>query len=984
VETWGSEFPVEQADASFLGENEWDFLSYYVATAGDVNADGLDDFLISATQFEEDLPCPPGTPPEDCGSCCNSSLNSAEIFDPAGAITGTWTTAPALTIGRFDHTTVLLSDGSVLVAGGQNIDSFLGSTEVFDPGAGAWTTTGSLSNARSGHHATLLPDDSVLVTGGQNDSGFLETAELFDPISGTWSTAGNPATARLGHSATLLPDGRVLVAGGQNDSGFLNTAELFDPISGTWSTTGALATARSGHSATPLPDGTVLVAGGQNDSGFLNTAEIFEPASGTWSTTGNLATSRSGHSATLLPGVSVLVAGGQNDSGFLRTSELLDLTSGSWTTAGSMNSARSGFSVALQPGGKVFAVGGQSDGGSEVTTEFFDPETQTWTKSARLNTGRTDPGMVLLPDGSPLVVGGRNCTNFGKIYLILGRSEGDWGTDFDLKTADASFLGEAAEDRIGRSVVGVGDVNGDGYDDFLIGSVSSDYGGVDAGQSYLFLGRAAPDDPGYDPARPWWGTEYAVVGADASFVGESAGDESGRRVASAGDVNNDGYDDFLVGAARHATAGYWAGIAHLILGRSAADWGMRFSLAGADASFLGEERGDQAGRRLSGAGDVNNDGYDDFLIGAPHNSRGGEIAGSAYLLYGRSTTDWGRYYRLSQADVIHVGKPEIGVAGYDVGWLGDFDGDGLDDFLIAAYGGRNNVQVPGETYVLLGGEASRPFDYTPGAPLDYQGWRRFESAYWDPNHWQDMATVYMVLGRSETDPMALNAKYEVAGNLLYLWSDGQGDWIGPCAPGDPARLSSDSVRLDCRGSDVSSLEPHLLRVQLGALWLQPIANSSNLNAYLRVIDLQGHDSGFAEFPWPEDVALRKTATYGGITRAGATLTYTLTFGNAGGATATNVAIVDIVPSELDLVGFESNYPVTPVGDVPYTWLVGDLAPMQGGTITVTAVVNPGLSRGYVFTNTATISATQPEARRNNVSSARTTVAWSAYLPVVFK
>jgi hypothetical protein len=284
--------------------------------------------------------------------------------------------------------------------------------------------------------------------------------------------------------------------------------------------------------------------------------------------------------------------------------------------------------------------------------------------------------------------------NAGQVYLILGREQADWGRDFSLANADASFLGEAAEDRIGRAATYVGDINNDGLDDFMIGSVSSDDGGVDAGESYLFLGRAAAD----------WGMDLPIASADASFVGENEYDESGRRVAAAGDVNGDGFDDFLIGASKNDHNGPDAGKTYLILGKANPDWGADFSLEYADAIFIGEDRRDQSGRRVSGAGDPNQDGYDDFLIGAPHSSRNGIASGTAYLIYGRPQADWGREFSLSEADIAYLGKPDAGVAGYDVAWVGDFNGDARDDFLIAAYGGRNNTDVPGEAYLILGND----------------------------------------------------------------------------------------------------------------------------------------------------------------------------------------------------------------------------------------------------------------------------------------
>ncbi len=127
---------------------------------------------------------------------------------------------------------------------------------------------------------------------------------------------------------------------------------------------------------------------------------------------------------------------------------------------------------------------------------------------------------------------------------------------------------------------------------------------------------------------------------------------------------------------------------------------MDFSLAGADAAFLGESSGDQSGRRVAGVGDVNTDGYDDLLIGAPHNARGGENAGAAYLVYGRPDADWGDAFPLSQADVIYVGEGADHFSGYDVARAGDMDGDGIDDLLIGAYCGKTQA-VPGRAYVIL-------------------------------------------------------------------------------------------------------------------------------------------------------------------------------------------------------------------------------------------------------------------------------------------
>src|SRR4029453_9683969 len=138
-----------------------------------------------------------------------------------------------------------------------------------------WEYPDSLKTARFHHTSTLLPDGRVLVAGGEHGHDPLASAELYDPATGTWSDTGNLSTARDSDTATLLPNGMVLVAGGRaTDPGAsLASAELYHPASGTWSLTGSLDTGRLYHTATLLPNGLVLVAGGQQTGIYLASAE---------------------------------------------------------------------------------------------------------------------------------------------------------------------------------------------------------------------------------------------------------------------------------------------------------------------------------------------------------------------------------------------------------------------------------------------------------------------------------------------------------------------------------------------------------------------------------------------------------------------------------------------------------------------------------------------------------------------------------------
>jgi hypothetical protein len=262
------------------------------------------------------------------GELDEPAASDAELFDP---VRGVWQTTDALIQPRrASHTSTLLRDGRVLVAGGYARQPSVfaplaqDGAELYDPASGTWAVTGSMSTARATQFATLLPDGSVLVVGGFGpDSLPSNSADIFDPGVGAWTQAGRLRTLRMVRAIAPLPDGRVLVAGDDSKGG--PGAEIFDPVTGSWSTD---ATLRGGDCVSRLiglPDGRLLILCGSTGDNEPLAAELVDPATGSRTTLP--APTRRFVSAVLLQDGRVLLT----DTG---AGETLDPTNATWTTAG--------------------------------------------------------------------------------------------------------------------------------------------------------------------------------------------------------------------------------------------------------------------------------------------------------------------------------------------------------------------------------------------------------------------------------------------------------------------------------------------------------------------------------------------------------------------------------------------------------------------------------------------------------------------------
>jgi hypothetical protein len=208
-------------------------------------------------------------------------LTSAEIYNPA---TKTFTaTAGSMSKRRTCHTATLLPDGTVLIAGGQG--NYSGQTawntaEIYNPTSQTFTVVGNMTTARYYHTATLLTDGTVLLAGGHNNQSqtVVSSAEIYTPSAKSFAATGSMNSAREVHTATSLNDGTVLIVGGDNYSSILNSAEVYSPSLKTFALTGSTSTSLEYHTATLLSSGSVLIAGGFDQVApwvFLSSAELY-------------------------------------------------------------------------------------------------------------------------------------------------------------------------------------------------------------------------------------------------------------------------------------------------------------------------------------------------------------------------------------------------------------------------------------------------------------------------------------------------------------------------------------------------------------------------------------------------------------------------------------------------------------------------------------------------------------------------------------
>ncbi|MEL7035671.1 MAG: Ig-like domain-containing protein [Cyanobacteria bacterium J06592_8] len=290
----------------------------------------------------------------------------------------------------------------------------------------------------------------------------------------------------------------------------------------------------------------------------------------------------------------------------------------------------------------------------------------------------------------------------GESYVVFGSNTG-FSPSLNLSSLNGSngfvINGINASDSSSRPVSAAGDVNGDGFDDVVIGAFAADPNGNLSGQSYVVFGSGNPA-ASLDLSSLDGSNGFTINGINSS-------DRLGLSVSNAGDINGDGIGDILLGA---FGANNEAGESYIIFGNTngfAANFDL-LSLDGSNGFVIpGVDSGDISGNAVSNAGDINDDGIDDIIIGAKRADTDSNFsAGESYVVFG-STSGFNSSLDLASLDgsngFVINGIDGADQSGNAVSQAGDVNGDGIDDIIVAAYeADPNGNSDSGENYVVFG------------------------------------------------------------------------------------------------------------------------------------------------------------------------------------------------------------------------------------------------------------------------------------------
>ncbi|MCW2412725.1 MULTISPECIES: Ig-like domain-containing protein [unclassified Sphingobium] len=297
----------------------------------------------------------------------------------------------------------------------------------------------------------------------------------------------------------------------------------------------------------------------------------------------------------------------------------------------------------------------------------------------------------------------------GRVYVVYGGSSNSSLNLSALSVAGNTlgFIvdGASADDYLGYAVTDVGDVNGDGLSDFIVGAAATDMSGTNSGGAYVVFGRTGNSGATLNVSA------LTNPGNTLGFVisGSSAGDSLGEYLGGGGDVNGDGLADVIVAGAWADGPGTDSGKAYVVFGKADGS-GLNasgLSVAGNTQGFV--INGSSAGDKVTGVtmiGDMNGDGLADLLVGSDSSDANGfSNSGKAYVVFGKTDSGSVDLSALSvagntQGFAIH-GSLSVALFGRSVA-AGDINGDGLADLMIGAPTDETSYPGAGAVFVIYG------------------------------------------------------------------------------------------------------------------------------------------------------------------------------------------------------------------------------------------------------------------------------------------